>query len=1496
MSFLMKIFLYTFLLNVFIYADSDSNTNCSSVETISELDNITSLTTHTEEGSVTYNEDRNDYYKYTVKADGIISISHTSDRYNELWIGTTCSNYAVGNTFYIGSQNWSHSTSFSVSKNTTIYTRIRRPDYQGTAYYNHEVTFTPSTPSISIDDFEQQEGDSGTTTFSIPVTLSPTSTSTETINYSTSNSSAIAGSDYVSKSGTITFAPGESSKNIDITVYGDTTYEGNEDFYITLSKVSGSATITDNQATITIGNDDAPTYVTLEDDVSINEGNYGTYTKKITVTASNLNGNTIKVDYSTNDGTATTANSDYTATSGTLTFTEDSLTHTVSITINGDTTIESDETFTLNLSNPIGALINNSSTTITLINDDGGSVDTNLRDFLIRNPVSSRNITGNLAFIGNTVLCVDENQDGTCDNYTGTQTNTSLNLKFIDVDGVNRTFNNSSQALLSIPNTATVKWAGVYTQGYLDNVTNSTTANNLISDSIYLTIPSIGTFSSTPLVMNKYANGNDGYTYATFSEVKELQNKIGANINGWITAANIKAYEGADNSGLGNFGAWTLVVIYEDDSESLKNISVFDGYRRIANETAFQTVDIPITGFLTPTSGDISSTLSIFAAEGDKNIEGDKLYASNSSGTFIAINETNAFYSSISGVTRNPSITNNQGIDIQNHELGNTTTTGLNIIGNSQQSSTIRLTSTQDTYFPSVVAFTTELYEPRVCYYQELLDENGYEITSASIGDTITVSTWISNMKKDAADSNLETADKVEITVELDSENLDYAAGTTFMQNIGESTYESKTDAQSDDTVDYFDESNSTKWRVGTGANATDGGTLEPNVSGSDDLKTFVQFQTTLLQSGDINISNVYKVSYENSLLGVRFGDESPLNIGICKDFSTALSVSAPLGIFNVVNENFTGSTDPEDVKDSLNALYTQVSNHSFDVKILALDSDNTTLDTYTGDINITIIDTPSYVENDDDENTVRCKNAILSSSYALRTVNFSNSSSEEETFTYTEANENLSFGIIYEDTDGTSSYVCSRDSFSVRPAGYVITSNTTPMVGGKDYTLTIDSEATGYNQTFTASANVAAKLDLIVPSGCTLASYSEDLTLPFSFTTGGVATYSSFGYDNVGDVNLTIEDKDWTAIDQDLSNSKGYDDCIVDSDSNTPVNAKVGCDIKTIEQFFFTPKDFSNTLSIEDNNSSSFTYISNDLAMSALMNITATARLDNDATATNYTAGCYAKDINTTVTLLNDVPNAQWLDNDNTAKNRILFFSGADGTTTSESNATATSTLSSDESNFASGVANLQINFNFSRSTTTPDEPFQIQKNDFNITITDNNTTGSDFDRTTDMNTTFYYGRVHAPDYTFKGDSGTTTIYYETYCKSCDKTDLNITGNESVDSINWYQNVLHTDISQGMVNPFTPNGAVSINTSTSSISQGRETQAVSVSSSLLPYIDKINMTSNSWLEHYPTSFDVQFLGSGSWAGEGSVKENNTSTGEYIHKSSPNRVNKRLDW
>jgi hypothetical protein len=103
--------------------------------------------------------------------------------------------------------------------------------------------------------------------------------------------------------------------------------------------------------------------------VTANEGNSGTTPFAFNVTLSGPSTSPITVDYATANGTATSG-TDYTAASGTLTFAPGVTSQTITVNVTGDTTVEPNETFFVNLTNPTNATIATAQATGTITNDD----------------------------------------------------------------------------------------------------------------------------------------------------------------------------------------------------------------------------------------------------------------------------------------------------------------------------------------------------------------------------------------------------------------------------------------------------------------------------------------------------------------------------------------------------------------------------------------------------------------------------------------------------------------------------------------------------------------------------------------------------------------------------------------------------------------------------------------------------------------------------------------------------------------------------------------------------------------------------------------------------------------------------------------------------------------------------------------------------------------------------------------------------------------------
>src|SRR5262249_7499442 len=123
------------------------------------------------------------------------------------------------------------------------YVRTWTGSVQYPCFVNFAPTAPPGQPSVSISDYAAFQGNSGPTPLTFPLTLSAASSTAVTVNFTTANGTATAGSDYQALSGSVTFAAGQTTQTITVLVNGDTTYEPDETFFVNLTGVAGNATL-----------------------------------------------------------------------------------------------------------------------------------------------------------------------------------------------------------------------------------------------------------------------------------------------------------------------------------------------------------------------------------------------------------------------------------------------------------------------------------------------------------------------------------------------------------------------------------------------------------------------------------------------------------------------------------------------------------------------------------------------------------------------------------------------------------------------------------------------------------------------------------------------------------------------------------------------------------------------------------------------------------------------------------------------------------------------------------------------------------------------------------------------------------------------------------------------------------------------------------------------------------------------------------------------------
>ena len=250
-----------------------------------------------------------------------------------------------------------------------------RPTLDTTSPLTDPSTNPPdTTPALSItaDQTNKLEGNSGTTPFTFTVARSGSTAGTSSASYAVSGGTANA-ADFggTLPSGTVSFAAGETSKTVTLNVSGDTTVEPDDSFNVVLSSPVG-ATIGTSTASSTILNDDvaAPALSITADQTSKLEGNSGTTPFTFTVTRSGSTAGTSSASYAVSGGTADAADFGGTLPSGTVSFAAGETSKTVTLNVSGDTTVEPDESFNVVLSSPVGATIGTGTASSTILNDD----------------------------------------------------------------------------------------------------------------------------------------------------------------------------------------------------------------------------------------------------------------------------------------------------------------------------------------------------------------------------------------------------------------------------------------------------------------------------------------------------------------------------------------------------------------------------------------------------------------------------------------------------------------------------------------------------------------------------------------------------------------------------------------------------------------------------------------------------------------------------------------------------------------------------------------------------------------------------------------------------------------------------------------------------------------------------------------------------------------------------------------------------------------------
>ncbi|MDP4956102.1 MAG: immunoglobulin domain-containing protein, partial [Crocinitomicaceae bacterium] len=409
---------------------------------------------------------------------------------------------------------------------------------------------------------------------------------------------------------------------------------------------------------------------------------------------------------------------------------------------------------------------------------------------------------------------------------SGTGYNNSFTNTYIDIDNDATTWMSSSDQL-NLPTCTEISWAGLYWG-----------ADCSLGDENYATRNSVklkvDNGSYMDLTADEIQDNTVGYkTYHCFKDITSIVQANSLTSN--YTIANMAG----DINGKNLFGGWTIVVMYKNNTMTMRNLTVFNGLANVSS--AAPIVDIPISGFQTPLSGPVTFELGLVLYDGDRSLTGDQLMFKGAS-AFVNISDaihstTDVFNSTLSrnGVLtplRNPSYNNTLGYDANIFSPNNT---AKNYIGNNAVSAVIRQTTGGEFFLTQVVTSAIDVYEPdlraavrvtNVTNPGAALAQSGdileYTVTGLNIGSDPSVNTFIMD------------------TIEGNAFYVPGSLSIVHGPNAGPLS-----DALGDDQGEYLSSSKTIKVRMGTGANSFLGGLVNNSPSGADSTQFKFRTQVT---------------------------------------------------------------------------------------------------------------------------------------------------------------------------------------------------------------------------------------------------------------------------------------------------------------------------------------------------------------------------------------------------------------------------------------------------------------------------------------------------------------------------------------------------------------------------------------------------------------------------------------------------------------------------
>lgn len=407
--------------------------------------------------------------------------------------------------------------------------------------------------------------------------------------------------------------------------------------------------------------------------------------------------------------------------------------------------------------------------------------------------------------------------------------NNNHDMEYFDGDNDPATWSSSSDSL-ALSLCAEISWAGLYWAGRLGS--GSVPNENLLNQvkiKAGTGEPYLDVFADNEWTFN--ASGVDNY--CCFADITPWV--VNNPVNARYTVANVVATQQSSS-----WGGWVLVIVYEDALANMRNLTVFDGLAMITTSGGGvnSTVDVPISGFLTPPFGPVNLELGVIAYDGDRGASGDQL-GFNGAGTFEYLSdethaETNAFNStqSTNGVMnpwRQPAFNNTLGHDANVFVPDNS---AYDLLPNDASDAEIRITTSAESITVQVITSVIDVYEPDLRANVYISDLNGGLVQP---GDILEYTVAAKNLGSDAAIG-------VYAETSLDI-RTDFVEGS--LEWVTPNAIPDMTDALGDDPGEFDEDLQTVRVRLGQEANGFQGGILNNDPFGQDSIAYRYQVQLT---------------------------------------------------------------------------------------------------------------------------------------------------------------------------------------------------------------------------------------------------------------------------------------------------------------------------------------------------------------------------------------------------------------------------------------------------------------------------------------------------------------------------------------------------------------------------------------------------------------------------------------------------------------------------